>query len=385
MFRFRFAAIAAAAMVFTASAFADYAVGTCQPNLTSYSTISQAVSSVPSGSLIFVCPGNYPEQVTITKPLTLEGVPGSSGAAVIVVPPGGLTQAVEFDDLVGEINYQVLVQSTGPVNLLNLGVDGTGGYGPNVVAGIVYMDSSGTANHLAVRNQQELGQGAGLLALTVAPAAQTVTVENSVFRGFDNLGVWAMSSGGTVTANVYSNTINGIDSAITIGVGYTGASGIAQSNQITGTANPFVVVDSSHVVVTGNTVSGVNPFPEFGSTPFSIDASSATITSNTIDASGIPAFTVGGPSTTAIQHNTITNSSIAVLGCGDLFFEGPPTGYTISLNTITDASVGLSMPPGNTTAPNTYYVTANTVDNCSSASVAGRKMPRRLRALLRRR
>ena len=60
MFRLRFIAImaATAAVLFSASAFAatKYAVGTCQPHLPSYSTISQAVSSVPSGSTIEVCP-----------------------------------------------------------------------------------------------------------------------------------------------------------------------------------------------------------------------------------------------------------------------------------------------------------------------------------------
>jgi len=46
-------------------------VGTCLQNHQSYSTISQAVSSVPSGSTVLVCPGVYAEQVTITQPWTL--------------------------------------------------------------------------------------------------------------------------------------------------------------------------------------------------------------------------------------------------------------------------------------------------------------------------
>src|ERR1700734_3580452 len=67
--------------------------------LPSYPTISLAVSSVPAGSLIYVCPGTYAEQVVITKKLSLEGVAtnGSVGAAatgsnnpVIVSPSGGV-------------------------------------------------------------------------------------------------------------------------------------------------------------------------------------------------------------------------------------------------------------------------------------------------------
>ncbi len=88
MFRSGFIAIAALVVLVSASAFAGttYAVGTCLPNLTYYTTISLAVSSVPPGSTIKVCSGSYPEQVLITQPLTLEGVPGASSAAVVVAP-----------------------------------------------------------------------------------------------------------------------------------------------------------------------------------------------------------------------------------------------------------------------------------------------------------
>jgi hypothetical protein len=44
-----------------------------------FTTISAAVIGVPAGSKIQVCPGTYPEQVTISQPLTLEGI--SSGNA----------------------------------------------------------------------------------------------------------------------------------------------------------------------------------------------------------------------------------------------------------------------------------------------------------------
>jgi len=72
-----------------------FAVGGCEPKLTSFNTISQAVSTVPPSSTILVCPGNYPEQVVITQPLTLQGVLiGGSGAAVITVPSGGLSTSV---------------------------------------------------------------------------------------------------------------------------------------------------------------------------------------------------------------------------------------------------------------------------------------------------
>ena len=53
---------------------ASFAVGTCKPSLPSYTTISAAVSSVPPFSTVLVCPDTYAEQVTISQPLTLQGV-----------------------------------------------------------------------------------------------------------------------------------------------------------------------------------------------------------------------------------------------------------------------------------------------------------------------
>ena len=75
---------------------ATVAVGTCLPQLKSFSTIQAAVSaSSPEesdqnegndgGKTVLVCPGTYPEQVVINTPLTLKGVvSGNHGAAVIL-------------------------------------------------------------------------------------------------------------------------------------------------------------------------------------------------------------------------------------------------------------------------------------------------------------
>src|SRR5207248_10194364 len=71
---------------------ATYYEGTCKGG--SYGTISAAVADVPAGSIINVCPGTYPEQVVISKALTLQGiVSGNSSQAVITVPSGGLATA----------------------------------------------------------------------------------------------------------------------------------------------------------------------------------------------------------------------------------------------------------------------------------------------------
>jgi hypothetical protein len=101
------------------------AVGTCKLNLQSYSTIQDAVINVAAGGTILVCAGAYPEQVLITKPLTMRGVlSGKAAASIITSPKGGLQQST-IDHLGNIWAAQVLVQITaGPVDISDLSVDG---------------------------------------------------------------------------------------------------------------------------------------------------------------------------------------------------------------------------------------------------------------------
>jgi nitrous oxidase accessory protein NosD len=73
------------------------------------------VNAAPSGSVIKVCPGGYPEQVVIDKPLTLEGfITAGTEGAFILPPAGGIVQ----ND--NPYSAQVLVQNTTGVTITNL-------------------------------------------------------------------------------------------------------------------------------------------------------------------------------------------------------------------------------------------------------------------------
>src|ERR1700746_465121 len=101
-------------------------VGTCKPKLTSFTTIQAAVTKVPPGSTVLVCPGVYPEQVTISQPLTLQGIADSNLDQITITATGGL--APNATSMFGQsVAAQVLVQNAGPVNISNIAVDGTGG------------------------------------------------------------------------------------------------------------------------------------------------------------------------------------------------------------------------------------------------------------------
>src|SRR6266436_7094843 len=95
---------------------ASYAVGTCKPTLPSFANISTAVSGVPPSSTVLVCPGTYPEQVTIAQALTLKGITsGNAGQAVITVPGSGL--AVVPSSFGGNTIAPQVHVTAGPVNI----------------------------------------------------------------------------------------------------------------------------------------------------------------------------------------------------------------------------------------------------------------------------
>jgi hypothetical protein len=132
---------------------ATYAVGTCKPGLPSYTTISAAVSGVPPGSTVLVCPDTYPEQVTIAQPLTLKGISsGNAGQVVITVPGSGLALVTTG------YGYSIAAMvdvTAGTVNICDITVDGIGNAVPGGTwfAGILYNDgSSGTVNAITARN-----------------------------------------------------------------------------------------------------------------------------------------------------------------------------------------------------------------------------------------
>lgn len=278
-------------------------------NVASYATISLAVSSVPAGSLIYICPGTYAEQVVITKKLNLEGVAGNgavAGAAVgsnnpvIVSPAGGVL--VNSNDLYGSPNgqptaAQILVQTPSNalatpivVNISNITVDGSNNGLSSCatdLVGIYYQNASGTVNHVTTR-YQELGPSDFGCQDGLAIYAQsgygtggtgTVIIENSSVHDYDKNGITADGTGMMATIN--GNYIVGIGATPLIGQNgiqlSDGAAGKIQNNIVTDdvyvnasdcftdntgcySATGILLYDSggtsaSHVTISGNTVS----------------------------------------------------------------------------------------------------------------------------------
>ena len=285
-------------------------VGTCLSSLPSYPSIQAAVNAVMAGAKVEVCPGTYPEQVTIATPITLMGIAsGDANAAVITVPGGGLIQNGTAP-LSGAHAAQIVVQDVGSVTITDLIVDGASSIcpPPGNVDGIAFLSNLGTAygkvTNSSVRNTSNNSSCSqpGNAIYAEGGASSSVTVQGNAVRGFSGDGISFVSN---QVGSILTNTING------------GAAGIALSSA------------GANVKVTSNNVSS-----SVGITLTS--ASSATVQTNTITGT-----------TTALRLNE----------------SGGGGANIVTKNTVNDASCGIST--GNAASNDTYLPNTllNTVAN----------------------
>ncbi|HUA16036.1 MAG TPA: NosD domain-containing protein [Verrucomicrobiae bacterium] len=389
------------------SSFAEagtYAVGSCTTYGT-YPTITQAVESVPAGSVIEVCPGTYAEQIVITKRLTLKGVSNASGgdSAVIVPPATGL--ATNGNDIFGNpVAAQVFVASTdGAVTVEDLTIDGTGnnigGCSPTL-EGIYFQNTSGTITHNAVRNQYEtdytdLGGCQNGLAINVesTTSANRVTVSYNSVHGYQKNGITATGAatgpgaqGPDVTIElnyivglaatamnwqgVYNSQATAAENGVQVGFG---ASGKVSSNTVldniwgqdtssdTGdAASGILIYASESISVTANEVGSA----QFGivavTDPVYGPADETTITTNKVQGTQIFDAIDVCSSSNKVTSNQIYGSSESGVHIDDSCGSG--NSNTVTGNTINEACAGilLGSGSGNITTPNTYGNVTNT-------------------------
>ncbi len=313
-----------------------YAVGTCRPSLSSFSTITAAVGSVPSGSTVLVCPNTYSEQFTISTPLTLQGVSsGNSARVVITIPSGGL--AVNVTSIFGEtVAAQVLVTS-GPVNIIDITVDGTGNSNGAVLAGIFYESgASGTVSEVTIRNGILQDEGFGIWAENGNTTNESVTIENcSVHDVLYGIYVAGNQTPPTLTATVKGNNVA---NAYYEGIDAYGVGGSISGNVIA--ASRGGIFDEAPASVLSNTITDA----EVGMT---VGNGALMAKSNVVSNSSVGIMLDGYGAT--IQGNKITKSSSMGM---DFFCIA---GNTISGNTISDTPVGVGDVPSGLTVSNTYY------------------------------
>jgi hypothetical protein len=333
-------------------------------NIPSYPTIGQAVSSVPAGSTILICPGTYAEQVVITKNLTLQGVgtnglsgSGATGAnnPVITSPSGGVvgnaTDTFSGQPIAAQILVQTPASSLGTpikVTLEYLAIDGSNnglsGCVTNLV-GIYYQNASGTIDQVVTRYQEldpsDFGcqDGFAMFVETGTGGSSTVTIENSSVHDYDKNGITVVGS--DVTATITGNYVVGIGATTLIA-----QNGIQVSNGANGSVKNNIVADDNYI----------NPE---GCTAGSCYGSSGILLWDTA-ANGQHPFTISG--------NTISNTQLAIVTYGDS--SGTADWNTVTSNKIMNTeAAGVYLDDGIDLCSNSNTATSNTVFNSSGSGV----------------
>ena len=182
-----------------------------------YSTITDAINAAQSSDVIKICPALYPEQLLITKPLTLAGISVEGVDRVLIQP----TSLIPLGGL-GSIAV-ISVVNTSNVTISNLAIDA----GNNTVsgcsvslAGIHFYNASGVVDGDAIfgaRLSNPLsctvlfpGNGFGVQADQSAGLLTSfkITVQNSSIHDFGRNGI--LVTGSSEKADINGNSITGI-------------------------------------------------------------------------------------------------------------------------------------------------------------------------------
>jgi nitrous oxidase accessory protein NosD len=190
--------------------------GTACPNA-QYTTITDAVNAAAPGDVIEICPALYPEQLTITIPLTLRGL-GVDGINRVLIQPSSLVP-------VGSLPFEavITVMNTQGLTIQNLAIDASNNTASGctvALAGIHFYNASGVVDSNAISGTQLSnplscttlfpGNGFGVQVDETAGSTTSfcVTVRNTSIHDFGRNGILVVGSG--ETAEIDGNSIAGV-------------------------------------------------------------------------------------------------------------------------------------------------------------------------------
>jgi hypothetical protein len=196
-----------------------------------FAKIQDAVNAASAGDSIQICPGTYNEQVSITKPLQLNG---NNGAIMrpnnIVANSTGLASGQPIAAI-------ILVQDTTGVIIRNVIVDGVDNgiseCAPDLI-GVFYRNASGELSHVAVRHVKlnstlnGCQSGSAVLVQSGNGVNSVVAIEESSIHDYQKNGITANEVGTQVTieGNVVTGlgpTMGATQNGIQIGFGAAGS------------------------------------------------------------------------------------------------------------------------------------------------------------------
>ena len=347
----------------TGSAWASrLVVGNCTTQKTLvFSTIQAAINAARTtgGDTVAICPGTYPEQLTISYPVTLSGLnANNSSAPVISTPPAGLVNSLGF----GAVAAHVGVINQASVNINNLAIDSTGNNLPcannsgNIfIFGIAYMAaSSGTVKNVDLRNQfggtppLTCGTGTGIGIMQ----GSNVTVQNSMIERFDFGGVYVNGSLGNILNNMIMGP--GVGQGLTNMIFFNdGATGYATGNRMIDlNSSPvnnspvgscgLAIQRSTGVQLSNNTVGNT----QCGIALYGADGNS--ITGNQIFGSTVSDGVYLCGNTNIVTGNTIASSAQAAVEIDPTCFGLGANNNTVQSNVINHTCAGILVDPTTT-------------------------------------
>ena len=240
---------------------------------TPYTTVGSAVAAAEPHDVIKVCPGTYPEQLTIATPLTLRGETGA------VLKPSGMVANTTSLTSGNALATIIVVDGVSGVTIEGLTIDGADNGisscpAPALVPvpdlfGIFYRNASGTVRDSAIRNMRlgpalaDCRGGTAILAQSGSGGGSVVAIEDTSIHDFQRNGM-TLNEGGT-TANVRRNVVTGLGPTTTVAqngiqlakaaTSVAGATGVVEENVVTQTANGVIIGSgSSGVRVARNTL-----------------------------------------------------------------------------------------------------------------------------------
>jgi hypothetical protein len=205
--------------------------------------IQTAINSANNGDVVCIAGGTYPEQLSITKPLTLRGL-GDDHNPTRIVPTLVSANAASPDSGRPEAAI-IVVSSTTHVAVTNLVIDGSvasasinSGCAAPSYEGVLFLGASGSLTNSNVTNFYQASpslygcqDNAGLAVLVQTPATGTssVTIRNNDVTNYQKNGITCNDAG--TTCDVDSNTVSPLAAAqpfvasngIQIGFGAVGA------------------------------------------------------------------------------------------------------------------------------------------------------------------
>ncbi len=196
-----------------------------------FAKIQDAVNAASAGDSIQICPGTYIEQVSISKPLQLNG---NNGAILRPSNVVANTTGVASGQAIAAI---ILVQDTTGVTIRNVIIDGTtngiGECAPDLI-GVFYRNASGELSHVAVRDVKlnsalnGCQSGSAILVQSANGVNSVVAIEESSIHDYQKNGITANEVGTQVT--IEGNVVTGLgpttgatQNGIQIGFGAAGS------------------------------------------------------------------------------------------------------------------------------------------------------------------